>query len=368
MNTYFTSESVTEGHPDKICDAISDKILDEYLKQDKNSRVAIDVMVSKNKVAIAGQVASTGEVNIEKIARTTLKEIGYSTEKSGIDYVTCNVDINITKQSLDISKLIETGGAGDQGIMFGYATNETDTYMPLAIKTAHDLSKRLDFVRKENIIRNLLPDGKTQVTVEYVNGRPKRIDTIIISIQHTKEKELDELRKEILEKVILEVVPEKYIDNNTKYLINHKGKFIIGGPTGDTGLTGRKIIVDTYGGYAKHGGGAFSGKDATKVDRSAAYMLRHISKNIVANKLAEKCEIQASYGIGINNIISLNINTFGSNTIPEKEIIKIIEKKFDLTPKGMVEYLKLNEPIYAKTTNYGHFGKTDLPWERIIEL
>ena len=367
-NYYFTSESVTEGHPDKICDMVADKILDAYLEQDKNSRVAVDVMVSKNKVSIAGQVTSMGSVNIEKITRDILKEIGYSTESTGIDYITCNIDINITKQSENIASLVDIGGAGDQGIMFGYATNETENYMPSAIKYAHDLSKRLAFVRKENIIRNLLPDGKTQVTVEYENDKPKRIDTIIVSTQHKKEKDLQQLRKEIQENVILPIMPKSLLDEKTKILINHKGPFIIGGPAADTGLTGRKIIVDTYGGYAKHGGGAFSGKDATKVDRSASYMLRHIAKNIVVNNIADKCEIQVAYGIGVDKVISLNINTFGTNKIPDEDIIKKIEQKYDLTPNAIIQYLKLDEPIFSKTTNYGHFGKPDLPWEKVVEL
>lgn len=367
-NYYYTSESVTEGHPDKICDTISDKILDAYLEQDKNSNVAIDVMVSKNKVSIAGQITSTGEVNIEKITRNALKEIGYSTESTGIDYITCNIDINITKQSIEINNMVDTGGAGDQGIIFGYATNETDNYMPLAIKLAHELAEKLTYVRKHNIIRNLLPDGKTQVTVEYENDIPKRVDTIIISTQHTKEKDLQTLKKEILDNVIIPVIPEKYIDYNTKFLINHKGTFILGGPASDVGLTGRKTIVDTYGGYAKHGGGAFSGKDATKVDRSGAYMLRHIAKNIVANKLADKCEIQAAYGIGIDYTISLNIDTFGTNKIDENEIIKIVNNKFSLKPLDIIKYLKLDEPVFYKTTNYGHFGKNQLTWEYLIEL
>lgn len=364
----FTSEAVTEGHPDKICDAISDNILDAYLEQDKNAKVAIETMVSKNKITIAGQVTSTSEVNVEKIARNTLKNIGYTTETSGIDYITCNIDINITKQSMEINNMVNTGGAGDQGIIFGYATNETDSYMPLSIKLANDLAKRLSYVRKENIIKGLLPDGKTQVTVQYINNIPTKVVMVIISTQHSSIKEIDKLEKEILEHVIYPTVPEQYIDNTTKYLINNSGTFIIGGPSADVGLTGRKIISDTYGGHGHHGGGSFSGKDASKVDRSAAYMLRHIAKNVVANNLAEKCEVQAAYGIGLKDTISFNINTFETNTIPEEEILNIIKNKFSLEPKKIISYLKLDEPIFYKTTNYGHFGKKELSWENIIKL
>jgi len=365
---FFTSESVTEGHPDKLCDYISDTILDECLKQDRNSRVAVETFASANKITIAGQLTTNAILNVEEIVRERIKEIGYDNENIDIDYRTCEVDINITKQSSDIAMGVDVGGAGDQGIMFGFASDETEEYMPFAISMAHKLAKRLTDVRKEGILPYLRPDGKTQVTVEYENGQVKRIETILISNQHTEYCDLDVLKKEIKEQVINYVIPSKYLDENTKYYINPTGRFVIGGPLGDTGLTGRKIIVDTYGGYARHGGGAFSGKDATKVDRSAAYMLRHIAKNIVANGYAKKCEIQVSYAIGVEKPLSIFVDTFGTNTIPEEEIVEKIEKTFDLTPKGIIEYLNLREPIYTKTTNYGHFGKSDLSWEKVIKI
>ena len=365
---YFTSESVTEGHPDKICDLISDSILDEYLKQDENSRVAVETFASKNRITIAGQVTSNGEVDIEKLVRETIKEIGFDNEETDIDYRTCKIDINITKQSPDIAMGVDIGGAGDQGIMFGYASSETESYMPYAIDLAHKLSKRLTKVRKTNEIPYLRPDGKTQVTVEYEDDIPKRIDTILISTQHLENISIDKLKEELIQKVINVVVPKEMIDEDTKIYINPTGRFVIGGPLGDTGLTGRKIIVDTYGGYARHGGGAFSGKDASKVDRSASYMLRHVAKNIVANGFAKKCEIQVSYAIGKKEPISIWINTFGTNTIDEDKILEIIKEKFDLTPNGIIKYLELKKPIYSKTTNYGHFGKEDMIWEKIIDL
>jgi len=367
-NYLFTSESVTEGHPDKLCDYISDSLLDEYLKQDMNSRVALETFASKNKISVMGQVTSNAEVNIETIVRECIKEIGYDNEELDIDYRTCEVETNITKQSNDISMGVDTGGAGDQGIMFGYACDETSEYMPFAISMAHKLAVRLTEVRKNEEVEYLRPDGKTQVTVEYENDIPKRIEAILISNQHLSNTNLDEMKKDLIEKVINKVIPNKYIDENTKIYINPTGRFVIGGPLGDTGLTGRKIIVDTYGGYARHGGGAFSGKDPSKVDRSAAYMLRHIAKNVVANNYAKKCEIQISYAIGIKKPISINIHTFETNTIPEEDIIKIVEDKFDLTPNGIIEYLKLKDPIYTKTTNYGHFGKEDLTWEKTIKI
>ena len=365
---YFTSESVTEGHPDKLCDYISDTILDEALKQDKYSRVAIETFASANKITIAGQITSNAELDIEQIVRNRIKEIGYDNAELDIDYATCQIDINITKQSSDIAQGVDVGGAGDQGIMFGYASDETEEYMPFAISMAHKLSKRLTDVRKQGIIPYLRPDGKTQVTVEYIDGKVNRIDTILISTQHTVDIDMETLKKDIKEKVINKVIPEKYLDENTKYYINPTGRFVIGGPLGDTGLTGRKIIVDTYGGYARHGGGAFSGKDATKVDRSAAYMLRFIAKNIVANGYAKKCELQVAYAIGVEEPMSVFVDTFGTNTIPEDQILEIINRNFDLTPNGIINYLGLREPIFTKTTNYGHFGKPELPWEKIIEL
>ena len=365
---YFTSESVTEGHPDKICDNISDTILDECLKQDRESRVAIETFVSNNNVTIAGQITTKANINIEKIVREKLKEIGYDNEKTDIDYRTCKINIDITKQSPDIALGVDVGGAGDQGIMFGFACDETPNYMPYAIYMAHKLSKRLTDVRKQGIIPYLRPDGKTQVTIEYEDEKPKRIETILISTQHLESANLDQLKKDIIEKVINEEIPQNMMDENTKIYVNPTGRFVIGGPLGDTGLTGRKIIVDTYGGYARHGGGCFSGKDASKVDRSAAYMLRFIAKNIVANGIAKKCEIQVSYAIGMKEPLSIYVNTFGTGTKTDEEIVELIKQKFDLTPDGIINYLNLKEPIYEETTNYGHFGKENLPWEKIIKL
>ena len=367
-NYFFTSESVTEGHPDKLCDTISDSILDEYLKQDENSRVAVETFASKNTIVIAGQVTSKGNVDIEKVARDVIKNVGFDNEDTDMDYRTCKIEVNITKQSADIALGVDIGGAGDQGIMFGYACDETENYMPYAIYMAHELAKRLTKVRKENIIPYLRPDGKTQVTVEYENDKPKRIETILISTQHKAEVDIETLRKDVTENVIKAIVPSSMIDEKTKIYINPTGRFVIGGPLGDTGLTGRKIIVDTYGGYSRHGGGAFSGKDASKVDRSATYMLRHIAKNIVANNLASKCEIEVSYAIGMKEPLSICVNTFGTGKISEDKICDIIKNNFDLTPAGIIEYLDLKKPIYTKTTNYGHFGKNELTWEKIIKL
>ena len=364
----FTSESVTEGHPDKLCDYISDSILDECLKQDENSRVAVETFASKNLITIAGQITTNAKIDAEAIARECLRCVGYDNEETDIDYRTCRIEINLTKQSRDIAQGVDIGGAGDQGIMFGYACDETEELMPFAIFAAHKLAKKLTDVRKKGILEYLRPDGKTQVTVEYENDTPKRIDSILISNQHLDNIDLETMRQDIIEKVILPTVDNRYLDENTKYYVNPTGRFVIGGPLGDTGLTGRKIIVDTYGGYARHGGGAFSGKDATKVDRSAAYMLRHIAKNIVANGYAKKCELEIAYGIGIEEPISIYLDTHGTSTISEKEIIKKIANTFDLTPIGIVNYLNLREPIYAQTTNYGHFGKQELEWEKIVKM
>lgn len=365
---YFTSESVTEGHPDKLCDYISDTILDECLRQDRNSRVAVETFASAGKITIAGQITTNAVLDVEKIVRDRICEIGYDNAELDIDYKTCDIDINITKQSSDIAIGVDIGGAGDQGIMFGYASDETEEYMPFAISMAHKLAKRLTEVRKNGELSYLRPDGKTQVTVEYEDGQVKRVDTVLISNQHLESADLNILKDEIINKVIKFVIPEKYLDENTKYYVNPTGRFVIGGPLGDTGLTGRKIIVDTYGGYARHGGGAFSGKDATKVDRSAAYMLRHIAKNIVANGFAKKCEIQVAYAIGVEKPMSIFVDTFGTGTISDEEIVNIIERTFDLTPKGIIEYLELQKPIFTKTTNYGHFGKDELPWEKVIKI
>ena len=365
---YFTSESVTEGHPDKLCDLISDSILDECLKQDKNSRVAVETFAANNSITIAGQITSKADFNIEELVRNIIKEIGYDNANTDMDYRTCKIVTDITKQSPDISMGVDNGGAGDQGIMFGYACNETENYMPYAINIAHKLSRRLADVRKDGTINYLRPDGKTQVTVEYENDIPKRIETILISTQHLDNIDMDILKEDIIKNVIKPIVPEKMMDEQTKIYINPTGRFVIGGPLGDTGLTGRKIIVDTYGGYARHGGGAFSGKDPSKVDRSAAYMLRHIAKNIVANGYAKKCEIQVSYAIGMKEPLSINVNTFGTGKKTEEELIQIIKNNFDLTPDGIIKYLDLKKPIYLETTNYGHFGKENLSWEKIIEI
>ena len=367
-NYFLTSESVTKGHPDKVADLISDSILDEYLRKDKNSRVAVETMLSNGKVTVAGQVSSNGQVDIEKVVRDTLKKVGYDDAENSMDYSKCKIEINLTKQSEDIALGVDDGGAGDQGIIFGYATDETEEYMPYPIILAHKLSKKIDEVRENNILPYLKSDGKVQVTVEYVNDMPIRIDTILISVQHSKEVELIQLQKEILENVILETVDPEMLDIETKFYINPTGRFVIGGAIADTGLTGRKIIVDTYGGIARHGGGAFSGKDGTKIDRSGAYMLRHIAKNVVANGLARRCEIQMSYGIGINKPISLYIDCFGTNRIAEGLIIKLIKERFDLTPQEIINYLKLKEPIYSKTTNYGHFGRKGFTWEELIQI
>lgn len=367
-NYYFTSESVTEGHPDKLCDYISDSILDEYLKQDENSKVAVETFAATNSIVVAGQVTSKGQVDIEKLVREKVKEIGFDNQKTDLDYRTCKVEVNITKQSSDIALGVDIGGAGDQGIMFGYACDETESYMPYAIHYAHMLSRKLTEVRKDGTISYLRPDGKTQVTVEYEQDKPKRIEAVLISTQHLEDIQMSKLKEDIIEKVIKTTLPKDMMDENTKIYINPTGRFVIGGPLGDTGLTGRKIIVDTYGGYSRHGGGAFSGKDASKVDRSAAYMLRHVAKNIVANGLASKCEIQIAYAIGMKEPLSICVNTFETARIPEEQIVEMIRQKFDLTPQGIIDYLNLKKPIYTQTTNYGHFGKPHLTWEKIITL
>ena len=380
MRRLFTSESVTEGHPDKLCDYISDSVLDSFLEKDKNARVACETVAGKGEIFITGEITSTAEVDIESVVRNAIKEIGYDNSELDMDYRTCKITISLSKQSPDIAlgvdksletkqgEGIESEGAGDQGLMFGFACDETEELMPLPILLSHKLSKRLTEVRKNKVIDYLRPDGKVQVTVEYEDGKPIRVDTIVVSTQHNADIDLEVLKKDIKEKVIKEVVPGKLLDENTKYYINPTGRFVIGGPLGDSGLTGRKIIVDTYGGYARHGGGAFSGKDATKVDRSAAYMARFLAKNIVANGYAKKCEIQFAYSIGVAKPVSVYVDTFGTNTIPEEEIVNKIEDKFDLTPRGIINYLELQKPIYRKTTNYGHFGKKDLAWEKIVEI
>ena len=367
-NYYFTSESVTEGHPDKLCDSISDAVLDECLKQDPNSRVAIETFATNDNITIAGQLTTTAQVDIEELARNKIKEIGFDNKETDLDYRNCKIITDITKQSPDIALGVDIGGAGDQGIMFGYACDETENYMPYAIDMAHKLAKKLTEVRKNGKVLFLRPDGKTQVTVEYEGDKPKRVETILISTQHLDTVTTEEVRKAVIENVIKAVVPENMMDEKTNIYVNPTGRFVIGGPLGDTGLTGRKIIVDTYGGYARHGGGAFSGKDASKVDRSAAYMLRHVAKNIVANGYAKKCEIQVAYAIGMKEPLSICVNTFDTSTKTEDEIVDIIKNKFDLTPAGIIKYLGLKQPVYSETTNYGHFGKENLPWEKIIEM
>ena len=367
---YFSSESVTEGHPDKLCDYISDSILDACLEQDENSRVAVETFAANNNITVAGQLTTKANINVEEIVRNTIKEIGFDNADVDMDYRTCNINIDIAKQSPDIAMGVDVGGAGDQGIMFGYACDETENYMPYAINMAHKLSKKVSEVRRTKEIPYLRPDAKTQVTVEYEDGVPKRIETILISTQHNDGIEQEKIREDLMNKVIKKVIPNNMIDENTKIYVNPTGRFVIGGPLGDTGLTGRKIIVDTYGGYARHGGGCFSGKDASKVDRSSAYMLRHIAKNLVANGYAKKCEIQVAYAIGMKEPLSIYVNTFGTGTKPYEEIIDIIKEKFDLTPEGIIKYLDLKKPIYRKTTNYGHFGRPDLdlPWEKLDKV
>jgi len=379
----FTSESVTEGHPDKICDQISDSILDEILKKDPNARVACETTVTTGMVLVSGEISTETYVDIPAVVRNTLREIGYTRAKFGFDADTCAVLTAIDEQSPDIAEGVDTAlearkgemsdaeiaatGAGDQGLMFGFACNETEELMPLPIALAHRLAKRLADVRKEGIIPYLRPDGKTQVTVEYdEHDKPVRVDTIVISTQHAPEAAHEQIEKDLKEHVIAPVVPEGLLDSETKYFINPTGRFVIGGPQGDAGLTGRKIIVDTYGGYARHGGGAFSGKDATKVDRSAAYAARYVAKNIVAAKLADTCEVQLAYAIGVAEPVSIAINTFGTGTVNEGRLVEAVRTLFDLRPAGIIRMLDLQKPIFRKTAAYGHFGRTDIlfPWEQ----
>jgi S-adenosylmethionine synthetase len=379
----FTSESVTEGHPDKICDQISDSILDAILAKDANARVAAETSVTTGLVLVAGEITTSTYVDIPKIVRETIKNIGYNRAKFGFDSETCAVLTSIDEQSPDIAmgvdqalearegqmsdEQIEAIGAGDQGLMFGFACNETKELMPLPISLAHKLARRLTEVRKDGVLDYLRPDGKTQVTVEYnENDKPVRIDTIVISTQHNPEVTLEQIQRNLKEYVINPVVPQELIDENTKYFINPTGRFVIGGPQGDAGLTGRKIIVDTYGGYARHGGGAFSGKDPTKVDRSAAYAARYVAKNIVAAGLADKVEVQLAYAIGVARPVSIAVDTFGTGKVSEDVLVDIVSANFDLRPAGIIKMLDLRRPIYQQTAAYGHFGRTDvdLPWER----
>lgn len=378
----FTSESVTEGHPDKIADQISDSILDEIIAKDPYARVACETLVTTGLVLVSGEITTNCYVDIPKVVRETVREIGYTRAKYGFDCDTCSVLTSIDEQSADIAlgvdksleaksgemndSQIEAIGAGDQGMMFGYATNENSEMMPFPIAIAHRLARRLAVVRKNKILPYLRPDGKTQVTVEYENGRPLRLNTIVISTQHHPRMSLQEIREDVINHVVKQVVPEEIIDSETRYLVNPTGRFVIGGPQGDTGLTGRKIIVDTYGGMARHGGGAFSGKDPTKVDRSASYAMRYVAKNIVAAGLADRCEVQVAYAIGVARPVSVMVETFGTGKVDEDTLVRLVKDNFDLRPAAIIQMLDLRRPIYRRTSAYGHFGRPDidLPWER----
>ena len=383
----FTSESVTEGHPDKMCDQISDAILDALLEQDPMSRVACETATTTGLVMVMGEITTKGYVDIQKVVRNTVREIGYDRAKYGFDCDTCGVIVALDEQSPDIAmgvdkaleakenkmtdEELEAIGAGDQGMMFGYATNETDEYMPYPIYLAHKLARQLTKIRKDGTLPYLRPDGKTQVTVEYdENGKPSRLDAVVLSTQHDEEVTQEQIHKDIKKYVFDEILPAEMVDENTKFFINPTGRFVIGGPHGDSGLTGRKIIVDTYGGMARHGGGAFSGKDCTKVDRSAAYAARYVAKNIVAAGLADRCEIQLSYAIGVAQPTSIMVDTFGTSKLREDQLVEMIRKHFDLRPAGIIKMLDLRRPIYKQTAAYGHFGRDDLdlPWEKLDKV
>ncbi len=382
MRRMFTSESVTEGHPDKICDQISDAILDAIIAKDPMARVACETMTTTGLIMIAGEITTNCYVDLESIARETVREIGYDRAKYGFDCDSCAVVTSVKGQSPDIAQGVNNSlesradgdekdtGAGDQGMMFGFACDETEDYMPMPIYLAHKLTKRLTEMRKNGTLTYLRPDGKSQVTVEYEDEKPVRIDNVVISTQHSPQVTQEEIREDIIKHIIKAVIPEELIDENTKFFINPTGRFVIGGPQGDCGLTGRKIIVDTYGGYASHGGGAFSGKDPTKVDRSAAYAARYIAKNIVASGIAKKCEIELAYAIGVAKPLSILINTYGTGKISDEEIVKIVEKNFDLRPSAIIKNFDLRRPIYKQTASYGHFGRSDIdvPWEKIDKV
>ena len=383
----FTSESVTEGHPDKICDQISDAVLDALLEQDPMSRVACETAITTGLVLVMGEITTTGYVDIQKIVRDTIREIGYDKSEFGFDANTCGVIVALDEQSKDIALGVDQSlevkehlmedealgaiGAGDQGMMFGYASNETEEYMPYPISLAHKLTKQLTKVRKDGTLNYLRPDGKSQVTVEYdESGKPIHLNAVVLSTQHNEEVSQEQLHKDIKKYVFDEILPKELVDDKTKFYINPTGRFVIGGPNGDSGLTGRKIIVDTYGGYARHGGGAFSGKDSTKVDRSATYAARYVAKNLVAAGLAQKCEIQLSYAIGVAEPTSVMVDTFGTSKLSEEELVNIVRKHFELRPAGIIQMLDLRKPIYKKTAAYGHFGRNDLdlPWERLDKV
>jgi len=365
-NFLFTSESVTEGHPDKIADQISDAVLDEVMRQDPHGRVACETLVTTGLAVVAGEITTTAQVNYDELVRETIRGVGYDRAKFGYDADTCAVMCTVKRQSPDIAMGVDTGGAGDQGLMFGFACDETDELMPMPIQLAHRLTQRLSEVRKARIVDFLRPDGKSQVTIEYRNGRPARVDCVVISTQHSDKVSSADLRAAIMEHVIRPIVPARMLDAHTKYHINPTGRFVIGGPMGDAGLTGRKIIVDTYGGYSRHGGGAFSGKDPSKVDRSACYMARYIAKNVVAAGLASKAEVQLAYAIGVAEPVSVMAETFGTATIAEEKITELIRENFKLTPKGIIEALDLRRPVYKATAAYGHFGRggPGFTWER----